>query len=495
MDFHIIGVDKNLVQIQVDNLLHLWQVAAVEHLLCLPERCTDGLLVQIILFRPPFLLLNLDIQQLFLPLQLGKLRDQRSTACIGNDIDNVVNLLLHGFQVLAKGANLIFILPFLLLAQFPICPHNIRNPGFIKNCFLYLSQHHFFQRLLPHILVSANPCSMIIAIVAGISTDNFSILASLHGVAAVSVTAETAKHQTSQQIVSFAFLPSVALSAGQNRLHTGKGFVIHDLRHPAGNADLILNGLVQVIIPPPQFILARRTAEHIDAIILFISQHLIQGFLGEGIAQPGTVAHGIQLVQNHIIAAAIGYIPEDHPDGFRLIVIDNISVGLGVNPESVRNPAANVTTIHSRFSHSFHNLAGQILGVVFAHALQHGFQNDAFRAVVHLLQNGQKLHSVLFQLPFVVGAVITVPAESVQLMDNGKVEVPFPGCRDHFQKFRAVIRSRGFCPVTIFMDDYDGIPAAILVHSTELGFNGFFSLVVRGKTGIQNRSGCHSPVS
>ena len=75
---------------------------------------------------------------------------------------------------------------------------------------------------------------MIIAIVAGISPDNFSVLASLHGVAAVSVATQTTKHQTSQQIVPFAFLPSVALSTGENHLNTCKGFVIHDLGHPAG---------------------------------------------------------------------------------------------------------------------------------------------------------------------------------------------------------------------------------------------------------------------
>ena len=132
---------------------------------------------------------------------------------------------------------------------------------------------------------------MIIAIVAGISPDNLSVLASLHGVAAISVATQTTKHQTSQQIVPFAFLPSVALSAGENCLNTGKGFVIHDLGHPTGDADLILNGLVQVIIPPPQLVLTCRPAEHIDTVVLFIPQHLIQGFLGEGIAQPGAIPH------------------------------------------------------------------------------------------------------------------------------------------------------------------------------------------------------------
>ncbi|MEE0381495.1 MAG: hypothetical protein UDN35_03845 [Oscillospiraceae bacterium] len=339
--------------------------------------------------------------------------------------------------------------------------------------------------------------TVIFPVIAEVGADHASILFTpgLHGIATVSVTTETAEYHAGQQILPFPVPPSMPLSAGENCLNTGKGFVIHDLGHPTGDADLILNGLVQVIVPPPQLVLACRSAEHINAVVLFIPQHLVQGFLGKGIAQPGAVAHGIQLVQNHIVAAAIGYIPEDHPDGFRLIVIDDIPVGLRVYPKTIGHPAANVTTVHSRFSHSFHHLTGKIFGVIFAHALQHGFQNDAFRAVVHLLQNGQKLHSVLLQLPFVVGAVITVPAESVQLMDDGKIEVPFSGCRNHFQKFRTVIRGRGFCPITEFVDDYNGVPAAILMHGTELGFDRFFSLVVRGETGIQNRSRGHSPVS
>lgn len=120
MDFHIIGVDKYLVQVQVDDLLHLGQGAAVEHFLCLPERCADCLLVQIIFLCIPFLFLNLDIQQFLFALQLGKLGYQRSTARIGNDIDNVGDFLLYGFQILAKGTNLFFIFPILLLAQLPV---------------------------------------------------------------------------------------------------------------------------------------------------------------------------------------------------------------------------------------------------------------------------------------------------------------------------------------------------------------------------------------
>ncbi|MCI7725671.1 MAG: hypothetical protein MSH58_00790 [Clostridiales bacterium] len=339
--------------------------------------------------------------------------------------------------------------------------------------------------------------TVILPVIAEVGADHASILFTpgLHGIATVSVTTEATEYHAGQQILPFSVPPPVTLSAGENCLNTGKGFIIHNLRHPTRNADLILNGLVQVIVPPPQLVFTCRPAENIDTIVLFIPKHLIKGFLGEGIAQPGAVAHGIQLVQNYIVAAAIGYIPEDHSDRFRLIVIDDISVGLGVYPKTIGHPAANVTTVHSRFSHSFHHLTGKIFGVVFAHALQHGFQNDALRAVIHLLQNGQQLHAVLFQLPFVVGAVITVPTESVQLMDNGKVKVPFSGCRNHLEELRTVIRSRGFCPITKFVDDYNGVPAAILVHCPELGFNGFLPLVIRRKPSVQNRSGCHSPVS
>ena len=54
----------------------------MEHFLRLLERCADCLLVQIILFRSPFLFLNLYIQQFFFSLQLGKLGYQRRAARI-----------------------------------------------------------------------------------------------------------------------------------------------------------------------------------------------------------------------------------------------------------------------------------------------------------------------------------------------------------------------------------------------------------------------------
>ena len=323
MDFHIIGVDKNLVQIQVDDLLHLGQGAAVEHFLCLPERCADCLLVQIIFLCIPFLFLNLDIQQLFLPLQLGKLSYQRSTARIGNDIDNVGDFLLYGFQILAKGTNLFFIFPILLLAQLPVRLHDSRNPRFIKDDFFNLPKHQLLQRFLMDIGVAAGMGTVVFPVIAEVGADHASILFTpgLHRIAAISVTAEAAKYHAGQQIFPLPIPPPVALSASENCLHTGKGVIVHNFGHPAGNTDLIFNGFVQMIVPPPQLVLACRPAKHIDAIVLFIPQHLIQCFLGEGIAQPGAVAHGIQLVQNYIVTAAIGYIPEDHSDRFRLIVI------------------------------------------------------------------------------------------------------------------------------------------------------------------------------
>lgn len=45
MNFHIIREYNDSVQIQVDDLFHLWQGAIVEHFLCLTKCCQDALLV------------------------------------------------------------------------------------------------------------------------------------------------------------------------------------------------------------------------------------------------------------------------------------------------------------------------------------------------------------------------------------------------------------------------------------------------------------------
>ena len=129
--------------------------------------------------------------------------------------------------------------------------------------------------------VAAGMGTVVFPVIAEVGADHASILFTpgLHRIAAISVTAEAAKYHAGQQILPFPVPPSMPLSAGENCLNAGKGFVIHDLGHPAGNADLILNGLVQVIVPPPQLVLTCRPAEHIDTIVLFIPKHLIQGFL------------------------------------------------------------------------------------------------------------------------------------------------------------------------------------------------------------------------
>lgn len=176
MNFHIIGIDENLVQIQVDDLLHLGQGAIVEHFLSLPECCADCLLIQIFFLCSPFFFLNLNIQQLFLPLQLGKLSYQRSTARIGNDIDNVGDFLLYGFQILAKGTNLFFIRPILLLAQLPVRLHDSRNPGFIKDDFFNLPKHQLLQRFLMDIGVAAGMGTVVFPVIAEVGADHASIL-------------------------------------------------------------------------------------------------------------------------------------------------------------------------------------------------------------------------------------------------------------------------------------------------------------------------------
>ncbi|MGN1026790.1 MAG: hypothetical protein ACI4P4_10330 [Faecousia sp.] len=144
----------------------------MEHFLRLTKCCTDCFLVRFIFLCTPFLILNLNTQQLFFALQLSKLAYQRRAARIGNDIDNVADFLLHGFKILAKGTNLIFILPFLLLTQFPICLHDSRNPGFIKDDFFNLPQHQFLQRFLMDIGVAAGMGTVIFPIITKIGADH-----------------------------------------------------------------------------------------------------------------------------------------------------------------------------------------------------------------------------------------------------------------------------------------------------------------------------------
>ena len=97
-----------------------------------------------------------------------------------------------------------------------------------------------------------------------------------------------------------------------------------------------------------------------------------------------------------------------------------------------------------------------------------------------------ELDTVFLQLGLVPGTVVAVPGKTVQFPDQHNVKQLFVAVLDHLLELRAVVR---FCrngTVDIVLDDGDAVLFGISRTFTNLAFDGFFTLVVRGIAGIDH---------
>ena len=131
-------------------------------------------------------------------------------------------------------------------------------------------------------------------------------------------------------------------------------------------------------------------------------------------------------------------------------------------------------------------LLGQLSGVIFGVALQHGFKDDTLWPVGDILLDGYDLHAVLFQNPLVVGAVIAVTGKTVEFPYQHHIEQLLLAVLYHILKFWSVCGSGGQRSVDIAAENGDAVSFGILRTLAELAFDGFFSLTVRGIAGVDH---------
>ena len=95
------------------------------------------------------------------------------------------------------------------------------------------------------------------------------------------------------------------------------------------------------------------------------------------------------------------------------------------------------------------NLLRKLGGIVLCIPLQHGFQDDPFRAFRDILFRGQHLHAVLFQNVLVVGTIIPIPGETVQLPHQHNIKQMLFAVPDHPLKLRSIRCAGRHGPVNV----------------------------------------------
>ena len=148
------------------------------------------------------------------------------------------------------------------------------------------------------------------------------------------------------------------------------------------------------------------------------------------------------------------------------------------------------TTVAAAFQNvlglSTDNLFGKVSGVVFCIALQHRFQNDAFRPFRDDFRSRHKLDTVLLQLGLVPGTVVAVSGKAVKFPDQNDIKQLLVAVFYHLLELRAVIGLGGDGTVDVVLDDGDVVLFGIGRAFTDLPLDGFFALVVAGIAGVDH---------
>ena len=209
----------------------------------------------------------------------------------------------------------------------------------------------------------------------------------------------------------------------------------------------------------------------------------MEAVFGKSLATSGPGTDPIQISRDFHVAAAgrLHFICLDDP--FRFYGIHVIFPG-SIDLVADGRDSAVMQAFICSFFFSFLDFSGQIAGIVFRHSFQNGFQDDALRAAVDIFQNGHETNPAFFELPFVEGTVIPIPAESVELMNDYQITGIFLDIREHLLKRWAIISSGGSCFIPIDFLQCDPVATAVVTDRPDLCINGFFSLVIAAEAAV-----------
>ncbi|EQB20061.1 hypothetical protein UNSWDHB_2647 [Dehalobacter sp. UNSWDHB] len=133
------------------------------------------------------------------------------------------------------------------------------------------------------------------------------------------------------------------------------------------------------------------------------------------------------------------------------------------------------------------DLLRKIDGVVFRGSLQHSFKNDTFGVVADILHRGQHLHARPLQCVFINCAVIAVPREAIELIDDHIIEGVLLRVGDHALEIGAIVRPSRKRAIYVFADDRVTFAGGVFVADTKLAIYALFVLRVRRKPRVYYR--------
>ena len=230
-------------------------------------------------------------------------------------------------------------------------------------------------------------------------------------------------------------------------------------------------------------VLGYRPVIDVNAYVLLVGENGIQRVLAEQLSRPRAYTFLVELLLEFTVTHAL-YRPGKYPAhdlGFLLVYLEVPRV---VHPVPQRDVTSGIPALQGVFPHAFHDLAGQIRGVVLVQSFHQTLEYYALRRIIEFLNDGIQLHAVVPEYLPADGAVIAVTGESVQLVDYHQVKQPVTRIVQHSLEFLTVGVRAGPGTVDVLLDDLNVVLLGVLTNGAFLRVNAFVALVITRKSRI-----------
>ena len=241
------------------------------------------------------------------------------------------------------------------------------------------------------------------------------------------------------------------------------------------------SGFAAVVVSFTAAVLGYRPIIDVNAYVLLVGENGIQRVLAEQLSRPRAYAFLVELLLKLPVTHAL-YRPGKDTAHYLSFLLVYPEVPCIVHPVPQRDVTSGIPVLQGVFPHAFHDLAGQIRGVVLVQRFHQTLEDYALRRIIEFLDDRIQLHAVVPEYLPADGAVVAVPGESVQLVDYHQVKQPVTRIVQHSLEFLTVGVRAGSGTVDVLLDDLNVVLLCVLTNGAFLRVNTLVTLVVARET-------------
>ena len=164
----------------------------------------------------------------------------------------------------------------------------------------------------------------------------------------------------------------------------------------------------------------------------------------------------------------------------------NVELPLGIQRVAKGSTATVAAAFQDILRLSTHDLFGKVCRIILGITFQHRFQNDALRTLGDDLSGRHELDTIFLQLGLVPGTVVTISGKAVKFPDQHDVKQLLIAVFYHLLELRAIVRLGRDGTVNVMLNNGDAVLFRIGSAFPNLTFDGFFTLIITGITGINH---------